>query len=72
MKNIDWEGIVEHLDLVAAKGKKMVWCVVGAGNGGLAMAGHLGIMGFPVHIYNRTNEHLNAIHWYGASILKEQ
>jgi len=46
VKNTDWEGIVTHLDHIAAKGKKMVWCVVGAGNGGIAMAGHLGIMGF--------------------------
>ncbi|MGB9685657.1 MAG: hypothetical protein ACPLYX_04065, partial [Rectinema subterraneum] len=28
------------------------------------MAGHLGLLGFPVHIYNRTDEHLNAIRWY--------
>ena len=63
-KKIDWSGIVEHLDHVAAKGKEIVWCVVGAGNGGLAMAGHLGILGFPVQMYNRTDEHLNAIRWY--------
>lgn len=66
VKNTDWEGIVTHLDHIAAKGKKMVWCVVGAGNGGIAMAGHLGIMGFPVQMYNRTDEHLNAIRWYGG------
>jgi len=64
VKKTDWGGIVEHLDRVASKGKKMVWCVAGAGNGGIAMAGHLGILGFPVQMYNRTDEHLNAIRWY--------
>jgi len=29
------------------------FCVVGAGHGGIAMAGHLAIKGFKVHLYNR-------------------
>ncbi|MCX7026151.1 MAG: NAD/NADP octopine/nopaline dehydrogenase family protein [Spirochaetes bacterium] len=37
---------------------------MGAGNGGLSMAGHLGFMGFEVRLYNRTDEHLNAVRWY--------
>lgn len=31
-----------------------VFCVMGAGHGGLAMAGHLGLMGFDVRLFNRT------------------
>ncbi len=34
------------------------FAVLGAGHGGLAMAGHLGLMGFDVKIYNRTEERL--------------
>lgn len=33
--------------------KDLRFCVLGAGHGGLAMAGHLGIMGFKVNLYNR-------------------
>lgn len=34
------------------------YCIIGAGNGGLAMAGYLAIMGFQVSLYNRTLEKL--------------
>lgn len=34
------------------------FCVLGAGHGGLAMAGHLGLMGFDVNLYNRTEERI--------------
>jgi opine dehydrogenase len=30
------------------------------------MAGHLSIMGFPVALYNRTNDHLNGVRWHGG------
>lgn len=33
--------------------KELKFCVLGAGHGGLAMAGHLGLMGFKVNLYNR-------------------
>jgi opine dehydrogenase len=49
-----------------AKGKAAVYCVVGAGNGGMAMAGHLGLMGFRVRVFNRTDEHLAGIRWHGG------
>ncbi len=49
-----------------ARQDKPTFCVVGAGHGGLAMAGHLGIMGFPVRIYNRTDENLHAVRWHGG------
>lgn len=35
--------------------------IIGAGNGGQAMAGHLAIMGFPVNLYNRGEDRLNGI-----------
>lgn len=61
-----WRSIVDILKDVHAKGKKAIWCVAGAGNGGLSMAGHLGLMGFEVRLFNRTDEHLNAVRWYGG------
>ena len=62
----DWRKVRDILGAVCEKGKKAVWCVVGAGNGGLSMAGHLGLMGFETRLYNRTDEHLNAVRWYGG------
>ncbi len=40
-------------ELLQKKDKDIKFCVMGAGHGGLAMAGHLAIMGFPVNLYNR-------------------
>jgi opine dehydrogenase len=51
---------------VRNKGKCVRFGVIGAGHGGLAMAGHLGIMGFPVNLYNRTDENLHAVRWHGG------
>lgn len=48
------------------KGRGLRFCVVGAGHGGLAMAGHLGIMGFPVSLYNRSEEKLEGVRWHGG------
>ncbi|MEA2005865.1 MAG: NAD/NADP octopine/nopaline dehydrogenase family protein [Acidobacteriota bacterium] len=39
--------------LIKKKPKDLKFCVLGAGHGGSAMAGHLGIMGFKVNLYNR-------------------
>lgn len=39
-------------------GEKPKFAVLGAGHGGLAMAGHLGIMGFEVNLFNRTEDRL--------------
>lgn len=41
--------------------KSPVFAVLGAGHGGLAMAGHLGILGFEVRLYNRTEARLEAV-----------
>ena len=54
------------LDNLKAKGTQMRYTVVGAGNGGLAMAGFLGMQGFPVCLYNRTEEHLHGVRWHGG------
>jgi opine dehydrogenase len=37
------------------------YTIIGAGNGGRAMAAHLALMDFPVVLYNRTPEHIAAI-----------
>lgn len=41
--------------------EKPTFCVMGAGHGGLAMAGHLGIMGFDVRLFNRSYTRLEAV-----------
>ena len=40
------------------KSDKPTFAVLGAGNGGLAVAGHLAIMGFRVNLFNRSEERL--------------
>ncbi len=40
---------------------KTRYAVIGAGNGGKAMAAHLALMGFPVTLYNRTPENIAVI-----------
>jgi len=37
------------------------YAVIGAGNGGLAMAGYLALRGFSVNLYNRTREKLESL-----------
>ncbi len=40
-------------NLLEKNPKDQKFCVLGAGHGGLAMAGHLAIKGFTVNLYNR-------------------
>jgi opine dehydrogenase len=47
-------------------GRKTRYTVIGAGNGGKAMAAHLGLMDFPTTLYNRTPEKVAAIRELGA------
>ncbi len=54
---------------MAARGRALRFCVVGAGHGGLCMAGHLGLMGFSVKLYNRSEENLRAVRWQGGVTL---
>ncbi len=46
--------------------KRAVFAVLGAGHGGLAMAGHLALKGFEVRLFNRTPERLEPIRRRGA------
>ena len=48
------------------------YTVIGAGNGGKAMAAHLAIMGFEVTLYNRTFENIAAIQARGGISLESQ
>ena len=38
--------------------KELTYCVIGAGNGGIAMAGYLAMIGYKVNLYNRTLERI--------------
>jgi len=51
---------------------KIRYTVIGAGNGGKAMAAHLAIMGFEVTLYNRTPENIAAIQARGGITLESQ
>jgi len=51
---------------------KTRYTVIGAGNGGKAMAAHLAIMGFEVTLYNRTFEHIAAIQARGGITLESE
>src|SRR5512139_2840061 len=42
------------------------YTVLGAGYGGKAMAAHLALMKYPTALYNRTFEHIEAIHKRGG------
>ena len=52
--------------------RKTRYTVIGAGNGGKAMAAHLAIMGFEVTLYNRTPEKITAIRARGGITLESQ
>lgn len=42
------------------------FCVLGAGHGGMAMAGHLGLMGYQVNLYNRSESRLTPVSLSGG------
>ncbi len=46
--------------------KRPIFAVLGAGHGGLAMAGHLSLMGFEVRLYNRSPERLAPVNAMGG------
>ncbi|PLX29152.1 MAG: NADP transhydrogenase subunit alpha [Clostridiales bacterium] len=48
------------------KPKKTCWAVIGGGNGGHATAGHLGIMGFPVRLYDIVEETVDKLNEQGG------
>ncbi len=45
---------------------KLSVCVIGAGNGGVAMAGHLGLKGHQVRLYSRDERKLEAVRHAGG------
>lgn len=51
---------------------KTRFTVIGAGHGGKAMAAHLALMGFPTTLFNRTPEHIAAIHKRGGIDLESE
>lgn len=48
-------------DILKKDSKDLKFCVLGAGHGGLAMAGHLAIKGFKVNLYNRGRRRIRAV-----------
>jgi opine dehydrogenase len=46
--------------------RKITWAIIGGGNGGQSMAGHLAIMGFPVRFYDIVPETVQAINQQGG------
>ncbi|MFZ5815593.1 MAG: NAD/NADP octopine/nopaline dehydrogenase family protein [Bacillota bacterium] len=46
------------------------YCVLGAGHGGMALAGHLGLMGFPVRLWARDPHALDHIQAMGGVFLE--
>lgn len=48
------------------EGKKMKWAVIGGGNGGQSLAGHLSLMGHSVRIYDIFPETISAIRSQGG------
>jgi opine dehydrogenase len=52
----------EYLEDILKKSKKdLKFCVLGAGHGGLAMAGHLAIKGFKVNLLNRKKRRIQPV-----------
>lgn len=46
------------------------YCVLGAGHGGMAIAGHLGLLGFPVRLWARDPHSLDAVQATGGVFLE--
>ena len=56
------EIVKEQLDKVKSQAiEHMTFAVLGAGHGGLAMAGHLGLMGFNIRLWNRSFERIRPV-----------
>lgn len=46
--------------------ERPIFCVMGAGHGGMAMAGHLGLMGYEVRLFNRSAARLEPVRSLGG------
>ncbi|QZY54508.1 NAD/NADP-dependent octopine/nopaline dehydrogenase family protein [Crassaminicella profunda] len=53
-----------------SENKDLKWTIIGAGNGGQSVAGHLGLMGFDVSIYDICLEPINVIKKQGGVFLE--
>jgi len=47
--------------ILSKDNKELKFCVLGAGHGGLAMAGHLAVKGFKVNLYNRGRKRIRPV-----------
>jgi len=47
--------------LLQKDSEELNFCVLGAGHGGLAMAGHLALKGFKVNLYNRGRKKIRTV-----------
>ncbi|MGQ9852814.1 MAG: NAD/NADP octopine/nopaline dehydrogenase family protein [Candidatus Oleimicrobiaceae bacterium] len=52
--------------MLAKDPKELKFCVLGAGHGGLAMAGHLALMGFHVNLFNRGRRRIQPVQERGG------
>jgi len=52
--------------MLAKDPKDLKFCVLGAGHGGLAMAGHLALMGFQVNLFNRGRRRIQPVQERGG------
>ncbi|MDZ7271468.1 MAG: NAD/NADP octopine/nopaline dehydrogenase family protein [candidate division KSB1 bacterium] len=52
--------------MLAKDPKELRFCVLGAGHGGLAMAGHLALMGFQVNLFNRGRRRIQPVQERGG------
>ena len=66
MKDFEEKEGKKVLNKIRERGKDISFCVLGAGNGGMAMAAHLAVMGYRVNLYNRTPGRLSGIKWHGG------
>lgn len=69
------EGLPLHIGGRATKPSRRAkgapkFAVIGAGHGGLAMAGHLAYMGFHVRLWNRTSERIEHVRLRGGITLQ--
>lgn len=67
----DMENIYERVFDMERNNMKKTWAVIGGGNGGQGAAGHLGLMGFPVRLYDIFEETIEVINKQKGIHLKE-
>lgn len=53
-------------NILTKPAKDLTFCVLGAGHGGMAMAGHLGILGYKVNLFNRRRKKIQPVSYRGG------